>query len=329
MRVLLAIPLVLLLVPGWSGEERLALPQASSRLTAERVTLHPGDPAVTRVGSLTFLGGVALSSPDPAFGGFSAMLVDGDRFTLLSDGGNLLRFRMGEDWRPREARFDPLPAGPGTGWRKIQRDSESAAFDPETGRAWVAFERFDEIWRYAPGFVRAERFSAPAAMAGWPENGGAESMTRLRDGRFVVVSEAQRARRGKKPKGWRGRLGIVFAGDPTAPETAAYRFAYRTSIGFNPVEVAEAPDGRLLFLERGFSLPFRWKTRLVVAPRDALRPGGVVEGRVVAELKRPLLSDNFEGMAVTREGGATIVWLVSDDNQLRLQRSLLLKFRLD
>lgn len=329
MRVLLAIPLVLMLVPEWSGDERLALPRASSQITAERVPLHPGDRAVRRVGALTFLGGVALSSPDPAFGGFSALLVDGDRFSLLGDGGNLLRFRMSGDWRPSRARLDPLPSGPGTGWRKADRDSESAAVDPLTGRAWVGFERHNQIWRYSPGFARAERFARPAAMAGWPENGGPECMTRLRDGSFVVISEQARHRFKRKPKGWRLRAGLIFRGDPTMPGVAAEPFGYRTSLGFSPVAMAELPDGRLLILERGFEPPYRWKTRLVLAPRESLRAGGVVQGRMVAELAPPLLSDNFEALAVTREGGATIVWLASDDNQSILQRSLLLKFRLD
>ena len=36
-----------------------------------------------------------------------------------------------------------------------------------------------------------------------------------------------------------------------------------------------------------------------------------------------------EGIAITREGAATIAWLVSDDNLFVLQRTLLFKFRLD
>jgi hypothetical protein len=55
----------------------------------------------------------------------------------------------------------------------------------------------------------------------------------------------------------------------------------------------------------------------------------VVRGRVIATLRRPLVHDNFEGLAISRERGRTIVWLVSDDNQLFLQRTLLLKFALD
>ena len=38
---------------------------------------------------------------------------------------------------------------------------------------------------------------------------------------------------------------------------------------------------------------------------------------------------SFRMVATTQEKGATIVWLVSDDNQSLLQRTLLLKFRLD
>ncbi|MGO7251670.1 esterase-like activity of phytase family protein, partial [Rhizobium brockwellii] len=62
---------------------------------------------------------------------------------------------------------------------------------------------------------------------------------------------------------------------------------------------------------------------------DQITPGRVARGRLIAELDSPLIHDNFEGVAVTQEGGATILWLVSDDNQLFLQKSYLLKFRLD
>jgi hypothetical protein len=247
----------------------------------------------------------------------------------VSDGGNLLRFRMTDDWRPSEARFDPLPAGPGTGWRKEDRDAEALAIDPATGTAWIAFENANAIWRYDREFKRAEAHRVPRVMRRWAVSGGAESMTRLRDGRFVAIAEAQRPLRGPKGAPGATRVGVVFAGDPTDPATRVTRFIYRTRRGFDPADVAELPDGRLLVVERAFGLPFEWTNRLAIVRRGAIREGEVVTGRVVARLAAPLVHDNFEGIAATTENGATILWLLSDDNQFPLQRTLLLKFRLN
>jgi hypothetical protein len=323
-RVLLSIPLVLLLVPGWTGDARLPLLGDSAEVAAERVALDSQAPGRTRLGGLTFLGGVALTSPDRAFGGFSALALAGDRFTLLSDGGNVVEFRMGADWRPRDVRFGALPGGPGTGWRKSDRDSESLARDPRTGRLWVGFERANAIGRFAPGFARAEAFARPRAMRRWPENGGAETLARLADGRFVAISESRRPKVDRS-----AREGVIFAGDPVAGPAGVERFAYRPAPGYDPVDAAELPDGRLIVLERRFRFPFRWYNRLALVPRGAVRAGATVRGRELARLAAPVLHDNFEGVVAVRQGTATVIWLVSDDNQSSLQRTLLLKFRLD
>ncbi len=333
MRILAIVLLVLALVPGWSGEERLALLGTRPSMTATRVVLDRRDPTRTRVGDLTFLGGVVLASRDSGFGGFSAMSVSGDRFTLLSDGGNIVQFHMGADWQPHGLAFANLPAGPGTGWEKRDRDSESMTIDPATGRIWIGFEGYNAIWRYAPAFARATRLAMSNAMARWPDNGGPESLVRLRDGRFVTISEEAHVPR----KWWRGserdrlrtREGLVFAGDPTRDPQIAFRFAYVPDGRFDPADMTELPNGDLLILDRTFALPFRWSNTLSIVRRQDIRANGVARSRRIATLAAPLLHDNFEGVAVTQEGGATIVWIVSDDNQLVLQRTLLLKFRLD
>ena len=48
----------------------------------------------------------------------------------------------------------------------------------------------------------------------------------------------------------------------------------------------------------------------------------------VAELRPPLNIDNMEGISVTREGGKTMLWMISDDNRMPVERTLLLKFQL-
>lgn len=328
MRVLWALLLVLVAVPRWAGEERLPLPQGGGRLVSEPVLLHADDPRVRRTGRLRFEGGIALSARDAGFGGYSALHVAGDRFVLLGDGGNLLAFRMGGDLRPRAARLFALPGGPTTGWRKADRDSEALAFNPASRRWWVAFENHNAIWRYAPGFARAERGRRPTAMRRWPTAGGPEAMVRLADGRFVVLGESARPRRGPDGKRPRGRVGLIFPRDPTDPAVRPAAFLYRPAPGYDPVDLAELPDGRVLVLERGFRLPFRWLTRVVLLPRGAIRPGALVSGREVGRLGAPMIADNFEGIAAVREGGRTVVWLVSDDNDSVLQRTLLLKFAL-
>lgn len=315
-----AVAAVLAVVPGWTGEQRLVLPAGKTPIRAERVALDLADPTRRHVGALTFLGGVRLTSPDPAFGGFSALAVAGDRFTLLSDGGNVARFRMDARGAVSRPAYVALPGGPATGWRKMDRDSESLAVEPGTGRVWIGFERANAIWRYSPGFRRAERLVRPAAMRRWRGNGGAEAMARLRDGRFLVVAEE--ATRGP------GREALLFPGDPTDGR-APLRFRYLPPAGFDPSDVTQLPDGRVLVLNRWWGLPKRFRSALVAIDPRLFRPGALLRGREIARLAPPLRTENYEGVAATMEAGRTVVWLVSDDDMNGWQRTLLLKFRLD
>lgn len=329
MRVLVVILAVLAVVPGWTGVPRLDLLHARPAITARPVMLDPRDPSRRTVGGLTYLGGVELASRDPAFGGYSSLTVAGDRFTLLSDGGDILRFRMGADWRPRAVTGAALPAGPGTGWEKKDRDAESMATD---GRhIWVGFERANAIWRYDAAFFRGDGRVRPRAMRRWWANGGPEALARLPGGGFAVISEQShtpaRWWTGSERSRLRSRDALLFAGDPLA-DPRPRRFAVMVAGRADISDAAALPGGDLVLVEREFVLPFRFVTTIARAPAAELRPGQAVRPITLATLGAPLIAENFEGIAVTREGGATIMWIVSDDNQSILQRTLLLKFRL-
>lgn len=315
---------LILLLPA-SGRDGRDLLGNVPRMTVERVPLDLDNPARTRVGALTYLGGIRLKSPDRAFGGFSSMLIKGDQFILLADGGTLIRFRMGADWTPRDLVFGDLPDGPGTGWLKSERDSESMVSDPATGQVWVGFENFNAIWRYDAGLTRAERSARPAAMRGWSINGGPESMVRMADGRFVVISETSR------PKGSRlGREALLFQGDPTTPGAKPIRFTYMPPNElYDPSDAVQLPDGRLIVLNRRFAVPGLFTAKLTLVDPRGIRAGTVLRGAEIATLAPPLLHDNYEALAVTREGDDTILWVASDDNQQFWEWSLLLKFRIE
>ena len=324
--LLLSVLLILIFAPSYSGEEPEPRFAGRSSMTATRVAIDLGNPANTRVGQLTYIGGVRLTSPSPAFGGFSSMRTDGKRFALLSDGGLIVRFDMDADFRVSRAAFGTLGAGPGTGWLKGDRDSESTSWDPATGRFWVGFEQTNEIWRYdANG--RAEAHLRPLSMVRWWTNGGPESMVRLASGNFIVISEMTHPP--GDPDG-DTRDAVVFRGDPTNPRTPTLRFAYRPPAGYDPTDMAELPDGRLLILHRRLNLSTALFTaKLVIVDRPAIREGTTMQGREIATFAAPLLRDNFEALAVTRENGATMIWIASDDNREWFEQSLLLKFRLD
>lgn len=315
---------MILFVPGWMGPVPRDLYPQGATMRAERVALYPGNPARTDLASLTYLGGVRLIGNQPAFGGFSSMQTDGHHFILLSDGGVFVRFALGRDWTLSQVRFGDLPGGPAYGWRKSERDSESMTVDPATGQTWVGFETYNEIWRYSIDLSQARGRAAPHAMGGWAPNTGAEAMVRLRDGRFVILGEQAINVTSTL------RAGLLFAGDPTRRPSDVISFGYRPpSATYAPTDVAQLPDGDLLVLNRAFNLPVRFSTIITRVRLSRIRPGAVVQGEEVARLDPPTLADNFEAMALTREGADTILWIASDDNQSVFQQSLLLKFRVN
>ncbi len=323
MRVLFVILAVLLMVPGWTGAERLPLlTREAAVIHTTPVALFSGDPSRRRLGALRYLGGVELTSRDPGFGGFSSLQVQGDRFTLLSDGGGIVRFRMGRDWRIRDANVAELPAGPGTGWQKQDRDSESQAWTAD-GSVLVGFERANQLWRYDGRFTRALGSRAPQAMRKWSANSGAEAMAAMPDGSVVVMSESNAKR------GVRGFAALRYLGDPLRPTTLWYRFRYVAPRDFRVTDAVALPDGRLLVLVRRFGWPQLFTARLQIVAADAIHPGATVTGRTIAAFEGDAIHDNFEALGLTREGGRDVLWVASDDNQTFWQRSLLLKFQLD
>jgi hypothetical protein len=285
----------------------------------ESVPLDNSAPGRTRLGKLHFLAGWSLSSSNGYFGGISAMHVEGGIVTALSDSGHIIRFAVPDAVSgSMRGRIDPLGDGPGSPLRKSNRDTESLAI--AGNHAWVGFERRNMVWRYRTSDWRSDADAAPAAMAHWPKNGGPEGLVRLRDGRFLVFAEDARLPDGSSQL-------LLFDSDPALSHSRSVLLGYRGVPGFYATDAAELPDGRLLILNRRFSIVGSFTAKLAIAALPG--KGRMVSGRVIATLKSPVTVDNMEALSVTSEGGRTIVWIASDDNFSRpLQRTLLLKFAL-
>lgn len=296
-------------------------------INAEPVPIDFTAPDRERIGALRFLGGWALTSEDPDFGGISALALTDAGFVAIGDAGGLFRFVLSPDGRITRAEVGALPDGPrrdgdgGSEAEKRDRDAESAAFDSRTGRFWIGFEGADAVWRYNAALTAAEANRDLPLARSWPNNGGAEALVRLPDGRFLIFSEA-----GDGPAD--SREALLFAGDPSEPGPDPIRFGYRPPDDHRITDAALLPDGRLIILNRRFTMLEGVSVVVTIAALDAIAEGAILEGREIARFAPPLTIDNMEAIVVERDGDRTIVWMASDDNFNPLQRTLLLKFEL-
>lgn len=287
-------------------------------LWVEPVPLREGAPGGKRLGALTFMEGWWLRSNHPQFGGISAIHVNGRSVLAISDGGMTMRFDVPTSSGAVPIAMRALADAPGPS--KKQRDSEAMAV--QAGRAWIAFERENAVFRYDVGSWRSNASAKPQEMRRWPLNSGSEAMVRLRDGRFLIFSEGYRTEDDVTEV-------LLFTGDPAIESTKVARLSYRPPAGFRITDAAELPDGRLLFLNRRISIFDGILAKMTISEPPDLRPGSIINGREIAHFQPPVTTDNYEALSIGQEGGRTVLWIASDDNFMGMQRSLLLKFALE
>lgn len=304
------------------GEKAIAI-------RAQRISSFEIDnPARKRFGPLEFRGGLVLTSSDQAFGGLSGLIVqeDGDRFIACSDRGFWLRgriiYRLGLASRVVDAALSPIVDPDGRSASRL--DTESMTGDG--GALYVGLEgapprilRFDRDGRGLPAGGRS--IPVPPELKDLPNNRGLEALAFVPDecrlgGTLIAISER----------------GLTAAGDIKAyliggPSPGP--FAIKRRDEFDITDAAVLPGGDLLILERLFSRDFRLGMRIRRLPLGGLRPGALIDGAVLIEADRGFEIDNMEALAVHRtRSGEIRITILSDDNFLPIQRTLLLQFAL-
>jgi len=296
-------------------------------LSSSRVRLNAEDRTVDRVGALVWRGGIEIFSKDEDFGGLSGLLVGGDgaRLTMVSDRGRWITARLVYDAEGRLAgvaggRIGGLVGPNGKRLKgKRRKDAESLAALPD-GSLLVSFEHEHRILRYPPApraFGRPpEVLEPPPDLPGLPNNKGLEALVVFDGGRLLGITQ----------------------GRDKDEDIAAFlrqdgrwsRLSYPKHGEFKPTGATVLPDGDLLVLERRFTWLGGPAARLVVVETKQVRPGAVLDGREIAQIRLPYTVDNMEGVAARRgAAGETLIYLLSDDNFSALQRTLLLMFALE
>lgn len=303
-------------------------------LTTKAVALAPGKPAIQSAGPLRYMGGLHVTADSHLFGGLSGLALspDGKVLIAIADTGywfiaDLIEDEAGRLIGLKDGVMADLLRPDGLAPQGYaQSDAEALSLDVNAGIAYVSFESRHRVWSYAfdPEQNPRQLLRTPSkvvddagALSAQPTNGGIESLFWYQGAGLFALSEEL------GDKAW-GRVGWrLMPGPPIA-------FRYQAPLPYVPTDVAILPDGRLLILNRRASFFSGFSTKLVLAHMPPLEAGETLAGTVIAKLGGSLIADNFEGAAARRDGqGRTVIYLVSDDNFSRMQRTLLLKFALE
>jgi hypothetical protein len=278
-------------------------------------------------GEFEFRGGLILTSPNRSFGGISSLIMyrDGVHFIAASDWGVWFRGRiLYKDNRPAgigDAVMAPMLDTDGKPPPRI--DSESMATD---GRwLYVGIERTQRILRYRYGkrlfSTPGEDVPVPSEILTLPDNQGLEALVLvpkkfLLGGTLLAISE-----QGLDNE---GNIKAFLIGGPTPG-----RLTIKRTDSYDISDAASLPQGDILILERKYEPDRGMMMRIRRIPLSEISPNALVDGPVIFEADGRYNIDNMEALSVHRSrSGEIILTIMSDNNFLPTQRTLLLQFSL-
>lgn len=283
----------------------------------------------TSFGSLTWRGGLELSSTNKKFGGLSGLIMTDDCTSLraVSDAGRWITANVTytEDVPSSftNASISPILDGKGKPPKdKAGGDAEALAAGP-SGKTIVGFENKTRIGTYdlARKGVKAKfrSLNPPRQIANGPGNGELESVgyfaTGTLAGNYVAIAESNFDAQGST-KAW------IWNGH------RSFAFSIRQLDDYEITDLAVLPDGDILILQRSYSLTTLPGMAISRLSARGIGIGKLVEPETLLEAKIPFYAiDNMEGLAVCERDGELRINLVSDNNfNTELQRTLLLQF---
>ena len=291
-------------------------------LSVKVVPLHVdvGARIVGPVGALVYRGGVELNSEDSRFGGWSGLLVGqkGRRMLAISDKGwwlqgDLIYNQRGDLVGVQDTGILPMRSLEPSS--NFTLDAEAVVQTGEGGLI-VAYERQHRLWLYRDVWSSPKPISMGKALSDLPLNSGIEALVLMAPGELLAIAETGTAE---------SNFTAFYK-----TKSSISRVQYPYDSYFRPSDAVRLAPNSLLVLERGYNREVGVGARLVLVQLRG--PNGNIEitSDVVVDFGWPIPLDNFEGLAiVSRPSAPTYIYLLSDDNYSRAQRTLLMMFELE
>jgi hypothetical protein len=260
---------------------------------------------------------------DDSFGGFSGLVTapDGSTFYAVTDQGELYRAEVVRDAGRRIAEIRTLWHGRlldnfGKPVEGFTADAEALA-PAQDGGLYVAYESYARVTGLHPPDLHPAPLHDFDRFHDLWNNESFEGLAERPEGGLIVVSETARAGMGGYPTVLGDGAGheMTWRPGPAVPAGDG---------GFDVSDAAFGPDGRFYLLERRVSLGgFASRIR-----RFDYRNGAFGVADTLFETA-PGTLDNMEGMSLwTDAQGRTVISLISDDNFLFLQNTVIAEYEL-
>lgn len=310
--------LVAILLPAVAAADPIEI--SATRLSSFSAT------GETASGPFEWRGGLELSSTEVKFGGLSGLTLSADCTGLLavSDAGRWFRGRLAYDGAAltglSDAELAPMLDAKGRPPASKARGDAEALADLGGGKFLVGFESRPRLGIYDIGKsgleARFQPVKSPKEIGTGPGNEELESVGRIEDG-FIAISEFN-----ADPSG------NIRAWLWNAERTAA--FAVKRHEDYKITDLAVAPDGGILILERSFGSSFLPGMAIRRFAASAIEDGATVAPQLLFAGRAPFYAiDNMEGLALCTRDGEIRITVVSDNNfNTGMQRTLLLQFAL-
>lgn len=293
---------------------KLMLPVAAAcaAVAAYAANLTPSVP-----NQAVLLSSLSLESPEPWFGGLSALSVDasGEGFVVLTDRSHLMQGKLLRDGDQLTGIKVTAHNQLRNSWGKEMQkgrdflDSEGLSVAPD-GTLYISFEGYARVSRYKTSTATAEDLPQPRSFREFGINKALEGLASDEAGNLYTLPE-------KAPGDsfpvwrWNGRKW-------------QQPFDVPKSAGYLPVGLDIGPDGRLYLLERKFALVgFKSRLRRWDINGDTIRNEATL---LVTSLGT---HGNLEGLSVWQTPkGVMRAAMVSDNNFLSFQKSELVEYQL-